>query len=64
MIRWKSWNDQLSLLLIVGIPGLWLAHHWVPMPPEVIGSTITAWSLVIFFYFRKKPNNGGDSQGG
>lgn len=51
---WKSWNDQLSLLLMVGIPALWAVNRWIPLPSEVNGALIVVWTLVAQFYFRKK----------
>ena len=51
----KTWNDFLSLLLIVGIPGLWMVQKWLPMPSEVVGATIVAWTLVVQYYFRQRP---------
>ncbi len=50
-------NDVIALaLLIVVIPGLWVAQGLgtLNMPGEVIGATIMGWTLVLQFYFRKK----------
>ena len=50
-------NDLLALLLLVVIiPGLWIAQGRgvVTMPGEIIGTTIAGWMLVLQFYFRKK----------
>ena len=52
---WKTWNDRLSLLLLVGIPGLWLVNRWLPIPAEATGAAIAVWTLVANFYFRKGP---------
>jgi len=57
----KSANDVLALaLLIFVIPGLWVAHGrgLITLPGEVLGGTIAAWTLVLQYYFRKRP--GGD----
>ena len=59
LFRRKTFNDTLALLLLVGVPGLWLAHKWLPLPGEATGATIAMWSLVVQFYFRKSPPNGG-----
>jgi putative effector of murein hydrolase LrgA (UPF0299 family) len=61
---WKTWNDRLSLVLILLIVALWVGSCWLPQPlPEsVIGATIVVFTLVAQFYFRKKedePNNSG-----
>ena len=52
-LKWKTWNDQLALLLIVGIPFLWMFGS--RMPSEATGATIVIWTLVANFYFRRKP---------
>ena len=50
---WKTWNDRLSLLLLLGIPLLWLSHRWLPIPAEATGASIAVWTLVAQHYFRK-----------
>jgi hypothetical protein len=47
-----NWNDVLSIILLVGIPVLWVAFT---LPPSVEGATIVVWTLVAQFYFRKTP---------
>ena len=57
---WQTWNDRLSLLLLVGIPGLWLVDSLVkPIDMQVKGATIAVWTLVAQYYFRKAPPNNG-----
>jgi putative effector of murein hydrolase LrgA (UPF0299 family) len=57
---WKTWNDRIALMVMVGVPGLWVGNCFLEkclgavMPGEVIGATIMAWTLVLQFYFRKK----------
>ena len=53
-LGWKTWNDRLSLLLLLGIPLLWVADRWVGLNAEARGATIPIWTLVAQFYFRKK----------
>ncbi len=48
----RRWNDTLSIFVIVGVPLLWVFGH---LPEIVLGATITGWSMVITFYFRKAP---------
>ena len=55
LFRRKTFNDTLALVLLVGLPGLWLANKWLPLPGEVTGATIAAFTLVIQFYFRRMP---------
>ena len=58
----KAVNDLLALLLlIVVIPGLWLAAALgvINLNGEVIGATIMGWTLVLQYYFRKAPPAGG-----
>lgn len=54
---WKSFNDRLALVLIFLIPALWVLQGWgkVALAPEVVGALIATWTLIIQFYFRKKP---------
>ena len=64
---WKTWNDRLSLLLMAGIPGLWVFSAVVaPLAEAVLGATISVWTLVAMFYFRKAPpeDTGGRGGGG
>ena len=51
---WDKFKDRLGLLLIVGVPLLWVSSNWLALPGEVIGATIGGWTLVIQYYFRKK----------
>ncbi len=51
-------NDLLALLLlIIVIPGLWIAQArgLVQLPGEVTGAAIAGWTLVLQHYFRKAP---------
>ena len=57
---WKNWNDRLSLLLLLGIPVVWIAQRWLPVPGEAIGATIAVWTLVAQFYFRRSPPTEGN----
>jgi hypothetical protein len=53
-----NFNDTLALVLIAGLPALWLSSKWLPVPGEVLGATIAGWMLVVQFYFRKAQNGG------
>ena len=54
-ILWEKWNDQLSILVLGGIIGMWVAQGTgcINLPESVIGATILAFGLVTQFYFRK-----------
>lgn len=56
---WKTWNDRLSLILIVLIVAMWIGGCWlpVPLPESVIGATIVVFTLVAQFYFRKREDD-------
>ena len=56
---WKSFNDRIALVLIALIPALWIVNHWLQLPAEVVGATIAGWTLILQFYFRKKPEEPG-----
>jgi len=49
-LKWKTWNDQLSLAVIIGLPVLWAFKS---LPPEVLGATLVGWTLTLQFYFRR-----------
>ena len=53
MLR-ERFNDTLALIVIIGVPIVWLASHWIPLAGEVVGATIAGWTLVIQFYFRRR----------
>ena len=57
---WKTFNDRLAILIIVGLPILWafVGLGKLVMPGEIIGATIAGWTLTLQFYFRKAPENG------
>ena len=58
----KNINDLLALLLlVVVIPAVWFlqARGIITLPGEVTGATIAGWMLVLQYYFRKSPPNGG-----
>ena len=53
----KDTNDVIALLLlIIVIPGLWLADSMaaIALNEQVMGATIMGWTLVLQYYFRKK----------
>jgi hypothetical protein len=52
---WKTFNDRLAVFLILLLPGLWIINRWITLPAEVNGALIATWTLVIQYYFRKKP---------
>ena len=60
---WRSYNDRLALLMVLGIPGMWLyqAVSGHALPGEVNGALIATWTLVVQYYFRRAPPgaNGG-----
>ena len=58
---WQNFNDRLALLVLVLIPLLWVFQglSWVKLAPEVTGALIATWTLVIQYYFRRAPPNGG-----
>ena len=48
----RTWNDWLALLIIVGVPAMWVLAE---LNETVLGATIAGWMLVTQFYFRKAP---------
>ncbi|BAS31220.1 hypothetical protein [Dehalococcoides mccartyi] len=59
---WKFFNDRLALFLIILIPALWIVNSWLMLPSEVLGATIVSWTLVLQYYFRKKPEDPGGTK--
>lgn len=57
-LGWQTFNDRLGLVIMLGLPGLWVANHWYALPPEALGATIAMWVMVGQFFFRKAPPNG------
>ncbi len=58
----KNVNDVIALaMLIVVIPALWIlqALNKLALAPEVTGALIAGWTLILQYYFRKAPTNGG-----
>ncbi len=49
----RLWNDWLALLILIGIPALWV---WGGLNEIVTGATISAFTLVVQFYFRRAPD--------
>ena len=59
LFGWKAFNDRLALLVLIGIPVLWLldGKGWVTLNPQVMGALILSWGIVIQYYFRRAPPN-------
>jgi len=58
LFKRKTFNDTLALLLLVGVPGLWIFSALVrPLDQLVLGATILAWGNVVQYYFRKMAPN-------
>lgn len=54
----RIWNDWLALIILLGVPMLWVFGG---LSETVTGATITGWTTVLFFYFRKAPPEGGSN---
>ena len=54
-IGWKTFNDRLALLVLVGIPVLWAlsGRGTITLAPEVVGALIATWTLIVQLYFRR-----------
>ena len=54
-IRWRNWNDQLSLLVMGAILVMWgiSGAGWITLPAEVTGALIVVFTLIAQFYFRR-----------
>ena len=58
----RIWNDWLALLILIGVPVLWVTGV---LNEVLIGVTSAGWTLVVQFYFRRapaeKPGGGTDN---
>lgn len=57
-----KFNNWLALALeVVIIPGLWIVTSLgiATIPDTVLGATISVWTMIAQYYFRKKLTNGG-----
>ena len=56
-MKWNINNLLALLVLILIIPGLWIATGLgvITLPGEVVGATIMGWTLVLQYFFRKAP---------
>jgi hypothetical protein len=54
----QSFNDLLCLFLIFLIVGFWTLQglQLLELPAEVTGALIVTWTLLVQYYFRKRPN--------
>ena len=53
-------REILALVGFLGvIPALWVLHGMgvIKLPGEVVGATISVWTLMGQFYFRKRPKD-------
>lgn len=58
LFKRKTFNDTLALVIVIGIPLLWIADAiWLDgkVAKEAIGASILGWGNVVLFYFRKAP---------
>ena len=55
LLGWRTWKDRLSLMLVVGIPFLWIwdGAEYITLDEHAMGATILAYGLVIQNYFKK-----------
>jgi len=68
---WKRFNDQIGLIFVFLIVGLWVTEpmiksYWgVGLPESVTGATVVIITLIAQYYFRRKdPENGNNQNGG
>jgi len=49
----KTWNDVLALVFGLAIIVLWSMYRILNLPDILLGATISAFTLIIQFYFRR-----------
>lgn len=61
MKLFKNVNDLLALILIILIIGLWVlqGRGFIEAMPEGSGATIATFTIIVQYYFRRAPTNGG-----
>ena len=50
---WRNFRDRIALLLVIAIPGLWVAQAFIAIGDQAIGASIVGWTMIVQFYFRK-----------
>ncbi len=62
---WRTFNDRIGLILLVGLPVLWVldGRGVVALQREVVGATLVTWALVTQYYFRRQPPPPGGDNG-
>ena len=52
----KKFNNVFAILLTILIVGMWILHGLgiVTVPEIILGATISAFTMIVTFYFRKK----------
>lgn len=53
----RKFNDLLALFILALIFILWLLHGMkrIALPETIIGVTISTWTTIVMFYYRKRP---------
>lgn len=58
-----NWNDILAVLLLTIIPALWIlagsGRIDLTKLGDLNGALIATWLLIVQYYFRRAPPNGG-----
>lgn len=49
----RNWNDWLALLILVGLPVIWVTYK---LEDVLLGGTLSGWTLVIQYYYRRAPD--------
>jgi len=70
-LKWKVWNDQIGLIFVILIFGLWICepiisqYYGKGLPESVLGATVVIITLIAQYYFRRKePGENGKNGGG
>jgi len=66
MSKIKTFNDILALVIGAGVfPAMWILYGTgcIVLPDIILGATISLETLIVQFYFRRKPLEEGDKSG-
>ena len=58
---WKTFNDRLAIISLIAIAALWTLDGLgtIMLKEALIGFTIAQATLILQYYFRRQPPNGG-----
>lgn len=60
LFGWKNFNDRLALILVLLVLGVMILSSRLGISETVEGALIAAFTLIVQYYFRRAPEDGGE----